>query len=339
MVRNIDEIKKLAKILLLSRLSSNLLPTGKPKYFNILKVKKIRENSLSQEDNYNQNYSDSLGLCKNESKNDFENFFNYNFSSESDSDSLDDVTQSNHINQEDLVFNSVFNPKFVSVNQFKEDDEEFIDLSNNMMNFPSSNQVQNYFTNQSLRSFSSLNDKTDNSRSDLKPSIFTEDEIKEISQIYEEIKQLNKSINNEEKIQDLLSKFEGDFKKKKYKILTAEEKRKLVELAKESNAKEISKKFGVPLKSLKRWLLLGHERKKGGGRKEKDPEMEALLYEWYTDFHLKNKNHVTSKILKQKALELTKYDDFVASKDWFNKFKKKYNIETIKEAELNRLLK
>jgi transposase-like protein len=339
MIRNIDEIKKLAKILLLSRLSSNLLTTGKPKYFNILKVKKIRENSLSQEDIYNQNQSDALGLYKSESKNNFENFFNYNFSSESDSDSIEDNTQSNHMIQEDLVFNKVFNPGFVSVNQFKEDDEEFIDLSNNITNFPSSNQVQNHLKNQYMKSSLGINDKTDNYSSDLKASIFTEDEIQEISQIYEEIKQLNKSVNNDDKIKDFLGKFEGDYKKKKYKILTAEEKKKLVELAKESNAKEISKKFGVPLKSLKRWLLLGHERKKGGGRKEKDPEMEALLYNWYTDFHLKNKNHVTSKILKQKALELTKYDDFVASKDWFNKFKKKYNIETIKEAELNRLLK
>jgi hypothetical protein len=128
-------------------------------------------------------------------------------------------------------------------------------------------------------------------------------------------------------------------KKKKYNILTAEDKKKLVEMAKVSNAKEISKKFGVPIKSLKRWLLLGYERKKGGGRKEKDPEMEELLYDWYKEFHLRNHNYVTSKIIKQKALELTKFDDFVASKDWLNKFKRKYNVEIIKESDLNKLLK
>ena len=51
-----------------------------------------------------------------------------------------------------------------------------------------------------------------------------------------------------------------------------ESKRKFVELvklivkfnqSKESGAKEISRSFGIPLKSLKRWILIGTERKKG----------------------------------------------------------------------------
>jgi hypothetical protein len=45
--------------------------------------------------------------------------------------------------------------------------------------------------------------------------------------------------------------------------------------------KEASGIFNAPIKSLKRWLKVGHERKKGGGRKTKDPHMEKHLYKWY----------------------------------------------------------
>ena len=48
--------------------------------------------------------------------------------------------------------------------------------------------------------------------------------------------------------------------------------------AKERGAKTSANHFGVPLKSLKRWMKVGWQRKKGGGRKTKDPEMEKRLY-------------------------------------------------------------
>jgi len=67
--------------------------------------------------------------------------------------------------------------------------------------------------------------------------------------------------------------------------------------------------------------------------------MEEQLYQWYEEFHNKHKHPVTSKIIKQKALDLSKFHDFVASKDWMNKFKRKYNIEITKESELNKIFK
>lgn len=45
--------------------------------------------------------------------------------------------------------------------------------------------------------------------------------------------------------------------------------------------KRAAEKYDVPLKSLKRWLKVGCERKKGGGRKSKDPGMEIELHKWY----------------------------------------------------------
>ena len=95
------------------------------------------------------------------------------------------------------------------------------------------------------------------------------------------------------------------------------------------------------MKSLKRWIMVGTERKKGkvylekgGGRKLKDPEMERKLLVWYQNHHEINRNIVTAKLMRQKALELTKCKDFIASKGWLNKFKRQYNIKLIRESDI-----
>jgi hypothetical protein len=47
-------------------------------------------------------------------------------------------------------------------------------------------------------------------------------------------------------------------------MFSAENKRRWVNEAIETSTKAVSKKYGIPIKSLKRWLLVGPERKKGG---------------------------------------------------------------------------
>ena len=46
-------------------------------------------------------------------------------------------------------------------------------------------------------------------------------------------------------------------------MFTTENKKKWVNEAKETSPKAVSKKYGIPIKSLKRWLQVGPERKKG----------------------------------------------------------------------------
>ena len=58
--------------------------------------------------------------------------------------------------------------------------------------------------------------------------------------------------------------------------------------------------------------------------------MESFLYQWYLNMKDK-KIEITAKMVKQKALALTKYKDFVASKGWLEKFKKKYQLDLVKE--------
>ena len=59
--------------------------------------------------------------------------------------------------------------------------------------------------------------------------------------------------------------------------------------------------------------------------------MEKTLFNWYED--LKKKNiPVTPKMIKKKALEIKKFPDFIASKGWLEKFKRKFKLELSRES-------
>lgn len=114
-------------------------------------------------------------------------------------------------------------------------------------------------------------------------------------------------------------------RRKKYAMYSTEVKRKCIENSKFNDLKTVSQLFAVPLKSLRRWIQIGPERLKGAGRKVRDKQMERKLFEWYED-NKRNDILITSKMIKAKALEFTSLNDFNASKGWFAKFKKKYNL-------------
>lgn len=80
-------------------------------------------------------------------------------------------------------------------------------------------------------------------------------------------------------------------------------------------------------------MKVGWQRKKGGGRKTKDPDMEKRLFDWYNSRKVSNQQ-VTAKMIKDKALELRSSPDFIASKGWLDKFKIRYRLEISKEANL-----
>ena len=46
------------------------------------------------------------------------------------------------------------------------------------------------------------------------------------------------------------------------------------------NLRSVSSEMDIPLKNLRRWIDNGAERKKGGGRKRMDEDMEDKLYHW-----------------------------------------------------------
>lgn len=114
-------------------------------------------------------------------------------------------------------------------------------------------------------------------------------------------------------------------------MLATDLKRKAVTLACEKGPRYSSLFYQVPLKSLKRWIKVGCERKKGGGRKTKDPQMERALYKWYKN-EVKEGRTVTARKVKDMAIKMSTCQDFIASKGWLDKFKIRYRLDIQKES-------
>lgn len=64
--------------------------------------------------------------------------------------------------------------------------------------------------------------------------------------------------------------------------------------------------------------------------------MEKKLSEWIHKFNVVEGNPITAKIVKKKALEFRSSKEFIASKGWLEKFKRKYNLNIISEKSLRK---
>lgn len=51
------------------------------------------------------------------------------------------------------------------------------------------------------------------------------------------------------------------------------------------------------------------------------------LLKWYYTSHICEEKKITIKEFKLKAKEFSKYNDFQASKGWYEKFQKKYKLD------------
>lgn len=121
----------------------------------------------------------------------------------------------------------------------------------------------------------------------------------------------------------------------RYRMISAEEKKFCIQLLDYFDFNSVSKMCNVPLKSLKRWSIVGHERRKGGGRKTKDPIMEKRVVDWIKKQQNKGK-FVNTKMIKKIALKLSQDKSFLASKGWLEKLKKKYNLKISKISKCNK---
>lgn len=124
---------------------------------------------------------------------------------------------------------------------------------------------------------------------------------------------------------DNLSVFTSMSKRPKYKIYDPNSKFNAIELASKIGANEASRFLKIPLKSLKRWMLVGHERIKGGGRKVKVPGLEEKIISWYNDL-VSKKVEINAIMIRDKALSISNDPDFYASKGWIEKLKKKHKL-------------
>lgn len=118
-------------------------------------------------------------------------------------------------------------------------------------------------------------------------------------------------------------KIKNSSKRGPYMIISKQLKNDAVKVAQELSIKEASNVFGINEKNIKRWILNGTERKKGAGRKKREPLMEAKLLCWIVTRFKEGNRLPNHHEVKEKAKELSELDCFKASKGWCDKFLKR----------------
>ena len=89
---------------------------------------------------------------------------------------------------------------------------------------------------------------------------------------------------------------------------------------------DMSIRFGINKRTLRRWQNKGVKKNRGGGgRKIQDPEMEEKLMKWY--FKEIKKRKIKTREFKEKAKELSNINGFKASKGWLQKLRRRYIIK------------
>ena len=181
--------------------------------------------------------------------------------------------------------------------------------------------IKQIFKNSCLKIYLNLNDKVNFSENKLNDEIFLSQMTQ---QVYEIIK--SKKINSS-RMNEILQVNDDDKYRKHYFMFTSEAKQFCLDLI---NIRKLSfdivmKMCKVPRKSLRRWSHVGCNRKKGCGRKTRNPEMENKLVEWYRE-EIQGGANVSAKMIRDKAVEISGDKDFLASKGWLEKFKKKFGI-------------
>lgn len=114
--------------------------------------------------------------------------------------------------------------------------------------------------------------------------------------------------------------------KRRYQICKPELKKEVLKHCDKLSPKEVSEMFSIPEKNIRRWICQEHERKKGAGRKMTDPVMERILLDWIAEYFRQNSKLPEFKQIKQKAREVNRNKQFLASKGWRDKFMKRNRL-------------
>ena len=182
--------------------------------------------------------------------------------------------------------------------------------------------IKQIYLNSCLKIYSYLNDKNTFSESNLNNEAYIREIIHQVTEFI-----CTKKISSS-KMNEILQVSDDDKYRKHYFMFSSDAKQFCLDLInKKKYPLDVTMKMcKVPRKSLRRWSHVGCLRKKGCGRKTKNPLMEAKLVQWYNEIIKKNIN-VTAKMIRDKAVEISNDKDFLASKGWLEKFKKKNGIK------------
>ena len=218
----------------------------------------------------------------------------------------------------------IFNKK--EYKEVNEKDETICPKRNNIIDKYkiSLKKIKQIYLNSCLKIYSFLTEKNKYDENNLNNDSYIGEIIRQVSDIIR-----NKKISSS-KMNEILQVSDDDKYRKHYFMFSSEAKQFCLDLInKKKYPLDITMKMcKVPRKSLRRWSHVGCLRKKGCGRKTKNPKMEEKLLLWYND-KIKSNVNVTAKMIRDKAVEISNDKDFLASKGWLEKFKKKNGIQII----------
>ena len=216
----------------------------------------------------------------------------------------------------------IFNKKEYKDAHEKEENEEEIDNINRFK--ISLKKIKQIYINSCLKIYTYFNKNSTFNESYLANELFLSNIKNQIIEIVKAKKITSSKMNQ------ILQVNDDDKYRKHYFMFTSEAKEFCLNLINKINLPfdVVMKMCKVPRKSLRRWLFVGCHRKKGCGRKTKNPEMEEKLVKWYKEITATNRELcITAKMIRDKAMKISKDKEFLASKGWLEKFKKKYNIQ------------
>ena len=225
----------------------------------------------------------------------------------------------------------IFNKK--EYKEVNEKDETICPKRNNIIDKYkiSLKKIKQIYLNSCLKIYSFLTEKNKYDENNLNNDSYIGEIIRQVSDIIR-----NKKISSS-KMNEILQVSDDDKYRKHYFMFSSEAKQFCLDLInKKKYPLDITMKMcKVPRKSLRRWSHVGCLRKKGCGRKTKNPKMEEKLLLWYND-KIKTNVNVTAKMIRDKAVEISNDKDFLASKGWLEKFKKKNGIQIISNKRLKK---
>ena len=225
----------------------------------------------------------------------------------------------------------IFNKK--EYKEVNEKEEANISRNHNLINKYkiSLKKIKQIYLNNCLKIYSYLNDNNKYDENNLSNEEYISAIVHQVSEIIR-----NRQISSS-KMNEILQVSDDDKYRKHYFMFSSEAKQFCLDLInKKKYPLDITMKMcKVPRKSLRRWCHVGCLRKKGCGRKTKNPRMEEQLVQWYNEIIKKNLN-VTAKMIRDKAVEISNDKDFLASKGWLEKFKKKNGIQVVSSKRIRK---
>ena len=225
----------------------------------------------------------------------------------------------------------IFNKK--EYKEVNEKEEANISRNHNLINKYkiSLKKIKQIYLNSCLKIYSYLNDNNKYDENNLSNEEYISAIVHQVSEIIR-----NRQISSS-KMNEILQVSDDDKYRKHYFMFSSEAKQFCLDLInKKKYPLDITMKMcKVPRKSLRRWCHVGCLRKKGCGRKTKNPRMEEQLVQWYNEIIKKNLN-VTAKMIRDKAVEISNDKDFLASKGWLEKFKKKNGIQVFSSKRIRK---